>query len=128
MAVHGAKELVDLGILHVVAFGPHDAHHHLKHGEGAPPSSWRARAREAAQDRRGEPRVGVSIREEPAIEDENAAYVRPAQRLAPLERVGRRRKCSKTTSEEKSKATSVVDWIEISRQIASRKSVGSAVE
>ena len=44
------------------------------------------------------------------------------------ERSSRRRRCSKTISEEKSKATSVVDWTERSRQIASTRSVGSAVE
>ena len=39
---------------------------------------------EAAQHRRGVPRVGVPIRKEPAIEDENASYIRPARGFAPL--------------------------------------------
>src|SRR6516225_8811215 len=45
-----------------------------------------------------------------------------------FERSSRRRKCSKMTSDEKSKATSVVDWTLKSRQIASTRSVRSAVE
>ena len=76
-------ELADLGIRHPVAFGPHHPHHHLEQGEGAP-QALAGRDGETAQDRRGVPGVGVPVREQPAIEDENAAYVRPARGLAPL--------------------------------------------
>ena len=39
---------------------------------------------ETAQHRRGVPGVGVPIRKEPAIEDENAAYLRPIRGFASL--------------------------------------------
>src|ERR1700747_2651675 len=49
--------------------------------------------------------------EEPAVEDEDSAYFWAARGLAPLGAVKLRRRCSKTTSEEKPKANSVV-WTE----------------
>ena len=45
-----------------------------------------------------------------------------------FERSSRRRRCSKMTSEEKSKATNVVDWTEKFRQMASTRSARSAVD
>ena len=48
------------------------------------PRPRRARFGEAAQHRRGVPRVGVPVGKKPAIEDENSAYVRPARGIAAL--------------------------------------------
>jgi hypothetical protein len=85
MPVQGPVKLAELGVPHVIAFGPHlpNAWHPLEQREGAPhaPASPGG---EAAQHRRGVPRVGVPIRKEPAIEDENAPYIRPSCGFAPL--------------------------------------------
>src|SRR5215469_6610732 len=82
-AIQGIIELANLRVRDPIAFGPHHSCHHLEQSEGASQARlgtlW-----EAAQDRRSEPWVGVPVREEPAIEDENAAYIRPTRRFAPL--------------------------------------------
>ena len=83
VTLQGAKELADLGIRHLIAFGPHHPHHHLEQSEGAAQTLARA-VREATQNWRGVPGMGVPVHEEPAIEDENAAYVRPAYEFTPL--------------------------------------------
>ena len=85
VAVHGAMELAELGVCYVIAFGPHLPYswHPLEQREGAA-QALAGPVGEAAQHRRGVPRVGVPVREEPAIEDENTAYVRPTRWFALL--------------------------------------------
>ena len=83
VAVHGVMELPEFGVCHVIAFGPHLSYsgHSLEHRERAAQALAGA-AGEAAQHRRGVLRVSVPVREEPAIEDEDAAYVRPTRGFA----------------------------------------------
>jgi hypothetical protein len=76
-------QLTDLGISHMIAFRPHHPHHHLEQGEGAA-QTLACTVREASQNWRGVPRVGMRVREEPAIQDEDAAYFRTACGFAPL--------------------------------------------
>src|SRR5262249_6870135 len=83
MAVEGVVELANLGVRNLVAFGPHHPCHHFEQGEGTPQTPTRA-VGQAPQDRRGEPWVGVPVREEPTIEYEDCAYLRPARGFAPL--------------------------------------------
>ena len=78
-------EFAYLGISHLIAFGPDHSHQQLEHCEGEAQNPT-GTLRDAAQKRRSEPRVGMPVREEPAIEDENATYFRPARRLATLQR------------------------------------------
>ena len=82
VAVQGAVELAKLGVRYVVAFRPHfpDSWHPLEQCEGTAQASP-GPIGEAAQRRRGIPWVGMPVRKEPAIEDENAANVRPARRF-----------------------------------------------
>src|SRR5215472_1069123 len=82
VAVDGVVELADLGVRYLIAFGPHHTGQHLEQGEGARQTPAGS-AGEAAQNRGGVPWVGVPVREEPAIEDEDSAYVRPAHGFAP---------------------------------------------
>src|SRR5262249_30147926 len=83
VSAHGVVELANLSVRDLIVFGPHNPGHHLDQGEGTaePPAGP---VGEPAQNWRGEPRVRVPVREESAIEDENAAYVRPARGFAPL--------------------------------------------
>jgi hypothetical protein len=85
VAVHSAMELEDFSVGYVIASGPHLPYswHPLEQREGAPhaPAST---VGEAAQHRRGVPRMGMPVGEEPAIEDKDSAYVGPASGLAPL--------------------------------------------
>jgi len=85
VAVHRAMELTELGVRYVIAFGPHFPYswHPFEQREGAAQASPGSLG-EAAQHWRGVPWVGVPVRKEPAIEDENAAYIRPTRRFAPL--------------------------------------------
>src|SRR5215472_124236 len=78
-------ELMELGVRYVIAFGPHFPYswHPFEQHEGATQASPGPLG-EAAQHRRGVPWVGVPVRKEPAVEDENAAYIRSARRFAPL--------------------------------------------
>ena len=66
VTVQDAMELADLGISHLIAFGPHHPYHHLEHGQGAAQTTA-CTVREAAQNWRGGPRVGVPVREEPPL-------------------------------------------------------------
>lgn len=85
VAVHSAMELEDFGVGYVIAFGPHlpYAWHPLEQREGAAHAPA-GTVGEAAQHRRGVPRMGMPVREEPTIEDEDSAYVGPARGFAPL--------------------------------------------
>src|SRR5579872_3093117 len=85
VAVHGAMEFAELGVCYVVALGPHLPHsrHPLEKRE-RPAHAATSSIGEAAQHRCGVPRMSVPVREEPAIENEDTAYVRPAQGFAPL--------------------------------------------
>src|SRR5262249_23705114 len=85
VAVDRAMELAELGVRCVIAFWPHFPYslHPFEQRDGAAQTSP-SPLREAAQHRRGLPWVGVPVRKEPAIEDENAASIRPARRFAPL--------------------------------------------
>jgi len=83
VAAQGVIQLANLGVRDLIAFGPHHADHHLEQSEGTAQTSAGPIGK-AAQKWRGEPRVRVPVREESAIEDENAAYVRPARGFAPL--------------------------------------------
>ena len=76
-------QLANLGVRDLIAFGPHHADHHLEQSEGTA-ETGAGPIGKAAQNWRGEPRVRVPIREKSAIEDENAAYLRPARRFTPL--------------------------------------------
>src|SRR6516225_2092454 len=78
-------ELAELGVRYAIAFRPHLLHSWdpFEQREGAAQASAGPLG-EAAQHRRGVPWVGVPVRKEPAIEDENAAYIRPARGFAPL--------------------------------------------
>jgi hypothetical protein len=85
VAVHRAMELEDFGVEYVIAFGPHLPYswHPLEQREGsahAPAGT----VGEAAQHRSGVPRMGMPVREEPAIKDENPAYVGAAHGFGPL--------------------------------------------
>src|SRR5215471_19093998 len=82
-AAHGVVQLADLGVRDLIGFGPHHASRQLEEPVGASQTRVGPLG-EAAQDRRGVPRVGVPLREEPAIEDDNAAYGRPARGLPTL--------------------------------------------
>ena len=75
VAAQGIMQLANLGVRDLIAFGPHHADHHLEQSEGAAHTSAGPIGK-AAQDWRGEPRVRMPIREKPAIEDENATYLR----------------------------------------------------
>jgi hypothetical protein len=79
MAVRGAVELAEFGVCYLIAFGPHLSYswHPLEEPEGTAHASAGS-VGEAAQHGRGVPRMGVTVREEPAIEDENTAYFGPA--------------------------------------------------
>lgn len=85
MAVHSAMELEDFGVSYVIAFRPHLPHswHPLEQPEGsghAPAGT----VGEVPQHRRRVPRMGMPVREEPAIEDKDSAYVGPACGFTPL--------------------------------------------
>ncbi len=79
VAVHGAVELAEFRVCYMIALGPHLPYswHPLEEPEGTAHASAGS-VGEAAQHGRGVPGMGVPIREEPAIEDENAAYFGPA--------------------------------------------------
>src|SRR5262249_8572904 len=85
VAVHGVMELAQFGVGYVIGFGPQPPYprHSPEQSKGAAQAAA-GPIREPAQQRRRVPRVGVPVREEPAIEDENAAYVWPARGFAPL--------------------------------------------
>ena len=85
VTVHRAMKFADLGLRYVVALGPHLPYswHPLEQREGAaqvPAGTFR----QAAQHRRGVPRMGMPVREQPAIEDEDSTYVRSFSGFAPL--------------------------------------------
>src|SRR5262252_7414835 len=77
--IHGAMEFAEFGVCYVIALGPHLSHsrHPLKKRE-RPAHAATSLVGEAAQHRCGVPRMSVPVREEPAIENEDTAYVRPA--------------------------------------------------
>jgi hypothetical protein len=85
VAIHSAMELEDFGVGYLIAFGPHLPYswHPLEQPEGAAQAPA-GTVGEAAQHRRGVPRMGMPVREEPAIEDEDSSYVGPACGFAPL--------------------------------------------
>ena len=76
-------QLANLDVCDLIAFGPHHADHHLEQRAGTAQTST-APIGKAAQDWRGEPWVRVPIRKKSTIEDENAAYLRPARRFTLL--------------------------------------------
>src|SRR5262245_21935910 len=85
MAVHCVVKLAEFGLRDVIVLGPQlpDSWQPLEQREG----TAHARAslvRETAQQRRGIPRVGVPVRKEAAIEDENPAYLRPIRGFASI--------------------------------------------
>src|SRR5215469_1960369 len=83
--VHGAMEFAKLCVGNVIAFGPHLPYswRPLEQREGLA-NALPGPVGEAAQHRRGVPRMGVPVREEPAIENEYPAYLRAASGFAPL--------------------------------------------
>ena len=83
VSAQGVVKLANLSVRDLVAFGPHHANRHLEQSEGTAQTSARPIGN-AAQDWRGEPRVRVPVGKESAIEDENAAYLRPACRFTLL--------------------------------------------
>jgi len=83
VAAQGIMQLANLGVRDLIAFGPHHADRQLEQSEGTA-ETGAGPIGKAAQDWRGEPRVRVPIREKSAIEDEDAAYLRPARRFTPL--------------------------------------------
>src|SRR5262249_34852722 len=83
VSAHGVVELANLSVRDLIVFGPHNPGHHLEQGEGTAQTPA-GPVGEAAQNWRGEPRGRMPVRERAAIEDENAAYVRPARGFAPL--------------------------------------------
>ena len=85
VAVDGAMELAEFGVCYLIAFGPHLSYswHPLGQREGTAHAPARSVGK-AAQHRRGVPRVGVPVREQPAIEDQDSAYVRSVRGFAPL--------------------------------------------
>jgi hypothetical protein len=85
VAVQGAMELAQLGVRYLITFGPHLPYSWcpLEQREGTAQAPA-CPVGEAAQHWRGVPRVGVPVRKEPAIEDEDAAYVGPACGFAPF--------------------------------------------
>jgi hypothetical protein len=85
MPVHGAIEFVEFGVCYVIAPGPHLPHsrHPLEKRE-RPAQAAPDPIGQAAQHRCGVPRMSVLAREQPAIENEDTAYVRPARGFASL--------------------------------------------
>src|SRR5262249_6245714 len=83
VSAHGVVELANLSVRDLIVFGPHNPGHHLEQGEGTAQTPT-APVGDAAQQCRAEPGVELPVREESAIDDESAAYVRPARRFAPL--------------------------------------------
>jgi len=84
VAVYSVVDLADLGVRDLIDFGPHNSpQHHLEHGEGAR-QTLAGPVGDAAQDRRGVPRVRVPAREKPTIEDVNPTYFRAAYGFALL--------------------------------------------
>src|ERR1700741_3860724 len=85
VAVYRAVEFEELSVGYVIAFGPHLPYswHPLKQPQWAA-NTLAGPLREAAQHRRGVPRMGVPVRKQPAIEDENAPYIRSTRRFTPL--------------------------------------------
>jgi len=126
--VHGAVELAEFGVCYVIVFGSHVPYswHPLKQPQRAA-NTLAGSVRETAQHRRGVPRVRVTVGKKPAIKDENSVYIRRAGRFATLSPL-------KPTSQvlENDKRGKVEGnqrrWTPKSRQIASTRSVRSAVE
>jgi hypothetical protein len=85
VAIHDAMEFAEFGVSYLIAFGPHLSYswHPLEQREGMAHALAGAVGK-AAQHRRGVPRVGVAVREESAIEDEDSAYVRSVRGFAPI--------------------------------------------
>ena len=85
VAVHSAMELEDFGVGYVIAFGPHlpYSRHPLEQRERAAHAPA-GTVGEAPQHRGGVSGVGMPVREEPSIEDEDSAYVGPASGFATL--------------------------------------------
>ena len=83
VTVYGAVEFAEFGVCYVIAIRPHLPYsgHSFEQREGEAPAGS---VGEAAQHRRRVPRVGVPACKEPAIEDQNAAYVRTTRGFAPL--------------------------------------------
>jgi hypothetical protein len=77
--VQGALELAELGVCYVIVFGPHLPYswHPLEQPQRSA-NTLASPVGEAAQHRRGVPRVGVPVGKKTAIEDENSVYIRPA--------------------------------------------------
>src|SRR5215469_1391781 len=83
--VHGAIEFAEFGVRYLIAFGPHLPYSwHPPEERERPAHTATGSVGEAAQHRCGVPRMSVPVGEEPAIKDEDAAYVRPAWGFAPL--------------------------------------------
>src|SRR5215813_11564590 len=85
MTVHCVVKLAEFGLRDVIVLGPQlpDSWQPLEQREG----TAHARAspvRETAQQRRGIPRVGMPVRKEAAIEDENAGRAGDPRRFASL--------------------------------------------
>src|SRR5262249_14639601 len=127
VSAHGVVELANLSVRDLIAFGPHNPGHHLEQGEGTAQTPA-GPVGEAAQNWRGEPGCECPSVKSPPLKMKTPRMSGPPAASPRFPRSSRRRKCSKTTSEEKSKATSVVDWTARSRQITSTRSVRSAVE
>ena len=85
VTIQDAMKLVEFGVRYLIALGPHlpDSRHPLEDREGTAQAPA-GPVGETAQHRRRVPRVGVPVREEPAIEDEDSAYVRSVRGFAPL--------------------------------------------
>src|SRR5215470_10535657 len=72
----------EFGVCYVIALGPiPHSRHPLEKGE-RPAHAATSLVGEAAQHRCGVPRMSVPVREEPAIENDDTAYVRPAHGFA----------------------------------------------
>src|SRR5258708_9543478 len=83
VAIHRVIQFAHFGICHVITFGSYHTGHHLERRKGAPHTE-RGPVREKAQNWRGVPGMGMTIREESSIEDKNASNVWSAHKFAPL--------------------------------------------
>src|SRR5262249_7298747 len=85
VTVHGGVEFDEFGFRYVIASGPHLSYpwHPLEQPAGTA-HALVGRVGEEAQHRRRVPRMGVSVGEEPAIEDKHSAYLRPERGFTPF--------------------------------------------
>lgn len=85
VTVHRAIEFAEFGVRYVIAFGPHlpYSRHSLEQPQRAA-NTLAGSGREAAQHRCGVPRMGVPVRKESTIKDENPAYLGAERGFTPF--------------------------------------------